>query len=408
MNILGIWRRNSVYFYLTFFSAGTQGIITQLFVRNYYPDYKELLLPIILVTGSIAYVLGIWLSGKYLDLPINIIKIMLCLNFAGFFGVLIAKSMIFYIIFYALACFSCNFAYNFLDHYFINSSEQIEISTHVKSMLSYQMLAFMLAPLFFSISTGNIILLLSVITFIAIVSLTPIFRKEEKTDEHIVIDKKAIKGKIILSIEEKLFIFYTTLFMAIVAMAISMMVYILSEYYSFPNFAVKSGISLMIMSISAGLGILIVRSSSESDFNTDDKAFAYKNFRPRLQSTIILLTLSMTLLLLAKLFDSFIFVAAILAVLGFVNGLFLSSTRKFAGITSVRKNRPELLTVFNNLQSISSLLGYGICIVLSIIVRHLNINFYSFLMMIIIIALLIEQVLIFIWLHFNRRELKNK
>jgi hypothetical protein len=271
-------------------------------------------------------------------------------------------------------------------------------------MLSYQMLAFMLAPMFFSISTGNMPLILGGTILVAIVGLTPVFGIKQK-NEHEANTAQSVKTKTALSLKEKVFILYTLLFMAIVNMAASMMVYILAEYYEFPNYAVKSGICLMIMSLLSGLGILLLK-SPKTDVTEDDRAFEYNNFRPGLQFTIVLATLAMTLLLLLKLSESFFFVAAILSVLGITNGLFLSSTRKFAGNISVRENRKDLLTVFNNLQSISSLAAYGICIGLSVVARVYSINFYAFLILIIIAALLSELVLIFTWLHFHKRDLR--
>jgi hypothetical protein len=404
MSTTGIWQRNCVYFYLTFFSAGTQGIITQLFVQRHYAEYKETLLPLILIAGSIAYISGIWLSGKNLHLPVGFIKAALFCNFVGFLVVLTTQSLALYICSYVMACFACNFTYNYLDQYFIHSSKATDLGAHVKSMLSYQMLAFMLAPMFFSLSTGNIPLILGGTILVALVGTSPIFglgknsSPQTNNEEHLARKKTGLRRK------EKIFVLYTMLFMAIVNMAASMMVYILAEYYKFPNYAVKSGICLMIMSLLSGLGILLLK-SPESDAGEDDRTFEYNNFRPGLQFVIVLATLAMTLLLLLKLSDHFIFVAIVLSVLGITNGLFLSSTRKFAGAISVRENRRDLLNIFNNLQSISSLAAYGTCIGLSVIARVYGLNFYACLILIIITALLGELLLIFVWLHLHKQRI---
>jgi hypothetical protein len=100
----------------------------------------------------------------------------------------------------------------------------------------------------------------------------------------------------------------------------------------------------------------------------------------------------------------FIYVVFICTVLGFAYGLFLNSTRKFAGVVTKQLGKRQMLTIFNNLQSIASFVGYSIAILLWFLTSQVKTHFYPLLMTGIIIILAAELLLIFIWVRISQRS----
>lgn len=67
MNRSTVIIRNSFFFYLSFFTAGTQTIVTQMYLLKHYPAEKAILLPAILLSGAITGITGAFVSRRYLQ-----------------------------------------------------------------------------------------------------------------------------------------------------------------------------------------------------------------------------------------------------------------------------------------------------------------------------------------------------
>ena len=402
MNMALFLKRYTIFFYLSFFSAGTQNILTQMFLKNNYPQYKEILLPVTLILGALAYICGIYFSNKYLITAGYLIKFFFILNIVSFIFLMVIKQVLLYIIFYIIACFCCNFIFNFCDHYLIKRTGT-GLSQHIKTILVFQLLAYIISPLFFALNSHKTILSVGVIlllsVFVGLLSIKNCNFQEKVT---FTLDEGVNSSQKPFDLSDQLFVLYIVIFFSLVNMATSLLTYFVSEYYMFQNYALKTGLLLMLMSACAGAAVVAYRSPSEKAEGYNVKKLKHSLFRPKLQIAIISVYLLMVYLLLIKLSNSFIYIAVILCIMGLGHGLFLSSSRKFASTVSIRNGNPRLLSLYNNLQSIALLVGYSISTIIWEIARAFKFNYYPLVIISFLIMLIIEILIICLWVWNNR------
>jgi hypothetical protein len=401
------WGRNLAFFYLSFFSAGTQGVVTQLFLREHYPESKELLLPVVLILGALAYLLGIRAAARRPEAPVAVLRIMLLANAGGFALILVARSLAAYVLLYCASCFACNFAYNYLDRRAVHSSRS-RLDPHVKSLLAYQVLAFVFSPLFFAFGRRLPIPMALAVPVIALVTCLPaVLSFGQGSSSAPKLSEEARKDAMYhLSRSDKIFVAYVLVFLAAVSIAVSMMAFLVSEYYRIEDYAEKSSIVLASMSAAAAAAILILRRPSSARPPTGCARPDKKEprFRIGLHATIMLTSLAMATLLTARLSLRFSYVLAPCAVLGFMYGLFLNSTRSFAAAASAQAGKQGLLSVYNSLQSLASLAGYVATFLSWLLASKAGGQFYFVVMASIVALLALDLLLIFMWIGSSRRS----
>lgn len=389
--------RHTIFFYLSFFSAGTQNILTQMFYKNNYPQYKEILLPVTLILGALAYIGGIYVSNKHLKTAGSLIKVFLIINILSFMLLLVSRQVLLYILFYTIACFCCNFIFNFCDHLLIKRTATGQ-SQHIKAVLVFQLLAYIISPLFFALNPNKTALSMIIVLLLSI-SCGLLSLKNSNFPENVALalNEGANLVPITFDLSDQLFILYVVIFLSLVNMATSLLTYFVSEYYMFPNYALKTGLLLMLMSACAGAAVVVFKNPLENAEGYNATKLKYSLFRPKLQMLIISVFLGMSLLLLIKFSNSFIYVAVILCIMGLGHGLFLSSSRKFASTVSISTGNPKLLSIYNNLQSIALLVGYAISAIVWGITRVFRLPYYPLVIIIFLIMLIIELLLIGLW-----------
>lgn len=75
MNRSTVIVRNSFFFYISFFTAGTQTIVTQMYLLKHYPAEKAILLPAILLLGALTGITGAFVSRKFLKVKTSALTI---------------------------------------------------------------------------------------------------------------------------------------------------------------------------------------------------------------------------------------------------------------------------------------------------------------------------------------------
>jgi hypothetical protein len=354
MNRSTIVIRNSFFFYISFFTAGTQTIITQMYLLKHYPAEKAILLPAILLLGALTGITGAFVSRKYLKVKTSsfTIGLLISLHAFCFLGLLNTGNIILYTLFYIAGCFLMAFLYNYLDNYYARTSDASSINWHIRSLLVFQMLAFIFSPLFFAVS-GTALLSTVTVALLAVVTGVPallILARSNRTGNEAAETKTIQQKQAPMGGKDKLALVYILLLFTVVSIYLSMVTFIVSDYYQFADYSTKSGIALMITSLAACIGVLKLKPLKEVKANEN---IPDRHFRPQLQLLITFTALVMGLLLMLKLVNSYIYFLIISIVLGYVYGLFLNSTRQYAVNISNYRNSTLFLTIYNNGQSIS-------------------------------------------------------
>lgn len=288
------------------------------------------------------------------------------------------------------------FLYNYLDNYYARTADASSIDWHIRSLLVFQMLAFIISPLFFAVS-GSALLSTVTVALLAILTGTPallILTKSIRTGMNITETKVVQQKQAPMDSKEKLALVYILLLFTVVSIYLSMVTFIVSDYYRFAGYSTKSGVALMITSLAACIGVLKLKPLKE------DKAgenIPDRHFRPQLQLLITCTALAMGLLLMLKLVNSFIYFLLISIVLGYVYGLFLNSTRQYAVNISNYRNSTLFLTIYNNGQSISFVVSNILLACIWLIQKIIDAEYYLLLFMMLLALLVIDLVLLMRW-----------
>lgn len=403
MNRSTILFRNSFFFYLSFFTAGTQTIVTQMYLLKHYPDFKAILLPAILLSGAITGISGAFVSRRFLRVKTSALTIgfLIFVHAFCFLALLNTGQIILYGLFYVVGCFLMAFLHNYLDNYYARTADASSINLHILSLLVFQMFAFIISPLFFAVA-GTGYLSTIIVGMLAVLTGGPAFFILTKSIHAAGKDsgetRNSQQQQAPMAPKEKLALVYILLLFTVVSIYLSMATYIVSDYYRFADYSTKSGIALMVTSLAACIGVIKLKplKSSQGTTTTPDPYF-----RPRLQLLIAGTAFAMGFLMMLKLFNSFIYFLIISIILGYVYGLFLNSTRQYAVNISNYRNSTLFLTIYNNGQSISFVISNILLACIWLLQRTFQAEYYLLLFTMLLSLLVIDIVLLIRWRSAN-------
>jgi len=406
MKINQLLKRNLIYFYISFFSAGAVNIIPQLFYNRYYPDKKEFLLSVTLILCSLGAVLGIVVSRKLLGKVDRAIAPIFIIFVIAFCFILQTQKAVYFILMLLLASFTCNFIYNYLDNFFIDNTLHDSLEQHIKAVLIYQMFGYMLSPLFFSAFGNNKLISTGVILFLAMM-ITSLSLSQIKVDLRIGSEDKlriaSLKSDR-FSCREVMFAGYAISYMMVEMIALASMVYILSDYYRLTDFAIKSGIAMFEILILAGITVVLVRPPKKMAEANDPRKSEYLLFNPTMNLLAVALFMLTIILLALRLSRSFAYIMLALAPAGPAYGIFLKLSRSYASTMDVKNNKGRLLSLYNNIQNISGVAGYCIVLLCWLFAVHYQIDYLQLTIAVIIGMLIIAVFFIVLWVISLQKE----
>ncbi|SLM29489.1 membrane hypothetical protein [Desulfamplus magnetovallimortis] len=433
-----------VFFYISILFSGTTYVIPQIFLLKYYPENKTMLLALLVIAGTLASILGVWLStgqkcGQLLnDSKSAIISLFLLLTVLFNFQYFIQSITLFLLVLIAVK-FISNFLYNYLDTGLSNQNSEFELKHHVNAMVLYQLLAYISAPVFFSafffLTPVNIV----VPTLIAIISILflsfssrmiPSFNTKTKTSP----EGSRLNGS------EKCFLIYVFLIHAGVILVSSLAIYILQDYYQMKNAVQIGGALIGYISFIAVLTIFAViiltskrleKRGTVLSLSTETKGnplslSSEARERPlsfsdetrenplSLSTKSNVATSSLlifgSLLFFLKLSESVPYVFFIGTVTGIALGLFLHSTRTYANQKANMENKANILMYYNNLPNIGTLLSLGLTFVFTIIAEKTNTNFDQMILIVIMMVFVscFVSILVYAIQFKNRCKRKNE
>lgn len=144
-----LFLRNSIYFFIAFFIAGSQNIIPQLFYNKNYAVEKAWLLSITLIVSTLFSILGMIFSQKKMKQMRIWSGIIMVVSVSSFCTMFFTKNAGVFISSMCIASFGINYLYNYFDHKFLGVTNSHHMSKHFQMILICQIIGFMTAPLFF-------------------------------------------------------------------------------------------------------------------------------------------------------------------------------------------------------------------------------------------------------------------
>ncbi|WP_242865645.1 hypothetical protein [Desulfosporosinus sp. HMP52] len=375
-----IFKRNTIYFFTSFIWTATLSVLPQAYFMSNYPEQKNTFLSLFLLLGTLASIGGILTSQKdkfYSSLIAPVRRrnfLTACCIFtmtASFSGLLAVKNLWLYFACFVLLKFISNFFYNCLDRFFVAESEREQLEIHVRSNLFFQLLGIMLAPLYFSCFAANPIQNIILIWTIALLSLLFLSQDPQEIRPDFRADEGSLpKSK--LNLYDRLFVAYSALILTAVTMLISMMIYILSDYYQFSNPTAKGGTIIGVISIFAVLTVLRFGFFSKQPIKLTDNP----NFSANSNGIATLVLILITLLFYLKISRSFAFLLGGCSLAGISYGIFLFCTRNYASRASANtKINTGLISIYNNLPNYASLACYLLTLSVSLAAKTYGLDF---------------------------------
>ena len=403
MKLIQICKQNIGYFYISFFSAGAVNMIPQLFFNRYYQDEKGFYLSITLILCSLAAVLGIALSDKLFGKMNKSIFPMLVVFSACFAASLLVKNALSFIILMTAASFACNYLYNYSDNLFLKHIPNDSLDSHIKTILIYQMTGYMVAPIFFSAFINNQIISLCTILALALLSAYFSFPHIKTFIQNIHENTKSdIRENSKLSFREWAFVAYSLNFKMAVMVSLSLIVYILSDYYKFAGYDLKSGIVMSEIIIFSGLSVLLIRTDKMQKTSEE-----WHFFNPLLNLLAVGLFMTTIILLGLRLQNNFIYTLLVAAPAGIGFGLFIKFSRNYASNMDIKSPNPKLLSIFNSMQNISGVIGYGVILLCWFVSKHLNLDYLMLMILGILGMLVMSFIFVILWIISYKKSGSN-
>ena len=350
-----ILTRNLMYLYTSIFFAGIQNIVTQMFFDTNYPDNKETLMSAALFCGSIFSVLGIIASARVAGFRpsrrfdtkrprLLLVTGMVLAILSAFSGLFFVKSFVFYTVLFSIACFCINYIYNILDVFITSNTESADKQRNVRVLLGYQMLGYMVAPLFFSTFVSMPLVCIGFAIIAGICGYLPsgsdyvknglamseTYDFKAKDDGE---NDDTVTGKGTLQMCY-CFLMFTGVYMLMPSVA-----YLLKDYLNVENYATLSSVFLA--------GIVLV--SSVVILLCDEKKLWQFNITAPLSMVIAL----QILLVLRSSHAAVLICMAIVSGIGY--GAYLSGSRYFVNAADPQLG---LVTKYNKMLTAGSLFGY--------------------------------------------------
>ncbi|WP_242831110.1 hypothetical protein [Desulfosporosinus meridiei] len=384
-----IFKRNTIYFFTSFIWTATLSILPQAYFMSNYPEQKNTYLSLFPLLGTLASIGGILTSQKdkfYFSLIAPARRrnfLTACCIFtmaASFSGLLGVKNLGLYFACFVLLKFISNFLYNCLDRFFVGKTAGEQLTIHVRSNLFFQLLGIMLAPLYFSCFAAypsqNIILIWT----IALLSMLFLSQDPQTIRPDFRADEGSL-AKSMLTFYDQLFVAYSALILTAVTMLISMMIYILSDYYQFSNPTAKGGTIIGVISIFAVITVLRFGFFSKQPIKLTDNP----NFSAHSNGIATLGLILITLFFYLKVSRSFAFLLGGCSLAGISYGIFLFCTRNYASSSSANMGANSgLISIYNNLPNYASLACYLLTLSVSLSAKNYGLDFSKLMLKIIL------------------------
>lgn len=191
-------------------------------------------------------------------------------------------------------------------------------------------------------------------------------------------------------------------------MLISMMIYILKDYYKFDNPAAKGGTIIGVISAFAVITVLMSGVLAKPEITLKNKAKSRQELSPWPNGIALFGLILTTLAFYLKISSSFYVLLCLCSLAGISYGIFLFCTRNYASSAS---ENTLLISVYNNLPNYASLGGYLLTLPVSFAAKTKALDFSSLMLGIILAFFVLSFLTLYVILSKNqsfKENLNNK
>ncbi|MGZ5017036.1 MAG: MFS transporter [Methylobacter sp.] len=343
-------------FFVSFLMSGNGNALPQVFFQHYYPEQKTLLLSVALLSSTIASVIGILISRR-VNTRRRAIAVSILITSAIVEALLSADRAGLFIACLILVQFADNFLLNQIDHAAVARAGELR-SFNDGTGTAARLLGMLCAPAFFTVFAGNKrveMIVVAVLGIAAMAGCLCLFRIQPQPESQ----KQASGQHAVPDRADWLVFAYAIAVYAALYLFAANMIYLLKDLFHIPNAETRGGAAIVTVYLSAlganGALALARRSSLESG-------------RRSLRAAALALP-SVALVFAAGLIVSGIqagysLCLAASAVIGASYGIFLWEVRDYSS-RAAKLGKTALLSWFNNMANISSLLAFGLMLALS-------------------------------------------
>lgn len=372
------------FFELTLLQSALGTVLPQLFFQRAYPDRKVFLLAICLLTGTVASILGVAASnavhgrGRWAVLGLG-------LTSASFLALFHVQDLVPYIALTAVVRFGLNYLINRFDHASVVRAGAAGRDFNDRLANIARLLGHLSAPLFFATfydAERVIVVVVGCATIAALVSATRLLAGiPAATDET---PKEAAPGSraVPLSLRDRLYFGYAMTVQASMYLFAANLIYLARDVLHIPS-PERAGSSLIVIVFFSSLVVIagapvarrLLRIARPGEIH-------------RLPLLLPAATLGLAALALGAGFRvGFGGLCAGGVVIGMTYGAFLLETRDYSSAGARNYGRQSLVSLFNNIGNISSLVAFGILSALAA-VRATSSASAMFLVLVAVIGLL--------------------
>ena len=345
-----------IFFFFSFCWSGISSVVAQLFLLNVAPDHKSSYLSSLMFTATITSIIALQVSEKFRNFFFTRLAkypLILTLGMSVIVGLaltIVTTQHLWVFVSTTLAlCLVFNIYENLTDQYLITNTSPLKQNQYNQWLLMVRLMAWMLAPLYFSYSYGHWWnpVLLSILGLVAITCYYLIFSKNTAGDSP---ELKHHNKSQSLVAQDFFFFGYIFPVMSGSTLFIAMQIYILRDHFGFENAATLGGTFITLANIAAVIAIMMQR-------KLKPPAIIAQTGAP-------LMYLVSIILMMSEVVVTEVGIGVLALGCGLAVGAFLDHSRNWATKVAT-KGRPKVLTLYNNLFNISALVAFSLGFILT-------------------------------------------
>lgn len=343
-------------FFLSFLMSGNASAIPQVFLAQLYPARKTFLLSVCLFSATLVAVAGVLISRRITPKPASLSTGLVITTLMAV-ELLSTKSYAVFLCSLLVVQFADNFLLNQIDLAGVARAATLRPFNDTAGMTA-RLLGMLAAPVFFTAFALNHVVEQFVVGLIGVVAITGCLRLFRVTALNVQKDGRLELFNAPDQVDFLVFSYAISIYAALYLLAANL-IYMLRDLFQFQQSATRGGIATLVVFLFA----LIANSTRSAVGDHAPGPIGRTSRLGSLGAPAILLVLISGFLLLG-IRTSYPAVLIGCGLLGLAYGLFLWEVRDYSS-TAAREGKLVLLSWFNNMSNISSLLAFGLMLAMA-------------------------------------------
>ncbi|WP_298773518.1 hypothetical protein [uncultured Shewanella sp.] len=345
---------------------GSTSIIPQAFLIYNNPEYKEVLLPLILITGAVMEVLGVLSINfirnkniKLLTVSLSVISILsLCV-------IIYTKSFYIFLIANIIFRYISSVFYSILDLYCTSSIKNNSSDNYCNLHIAMQMLAIVLSPLLFSEFLTYDSFILSLLLSVSLVFLWSCFNIKE-FNFSLEKSKPSLLQK--LSKSEAVFFIFSICNYMVMTLYAGMVIFVAKDYYAVSNAVKIGGLAFFSFSLSSLSCMLLIQFALKMSNNIRSISILKSCF-----FVLGLTFLGISVLSFGKELVN-LYIGSVL--IGVSVGIYWPLSKKIMTKYAIKSSKLYIISFYNICPAISIVLAYLMLLLLDLIIFYFSFSYY--------------------------------